>query len=87
MAVQKSNRDIVRMLLAAGAKRQLDEVLEIALVKIDAEIVQLLKDFGAVEHDDGFGLEELMEESAYKIVMDEETQTMAGAENLDERPV
>ncbi|CAD0088142.1 unnamed protein product [Aureobasidium vineae] len=87
MAVQKSNQDIVRMLLSAGAKMHLDEALEIASAKRDEEIVQLLKDFGAVEHDEGFGIEELVEKSWYQSAMDEEMQAVAGAKIIEERPV
>jgi ankyrin repeat protein len=80
IAVQKGNQEIVRMLLAAGARAQLDGTLEIASVKRDKEIVQLLKDSGAVEQDEGFGLEELMTESAYHVPGFEEVQAAAGAD-------
>jgi ankyrin repeat protein len=83
IAVQKSNQEIVRMLLNAGAKAQLDEALDIALSKRDKEIVQLLRDSGAVEHDDDFGIEELVMESVHV----EEMQATAGAENVEERLV
>ncbi|KAI4715649.1 hypothetical protein E4T48_08189 [Aureobasidium sp. EXF-10727] len=84
VAVQKNNQDIARMLLAAGAKTQLNEALEVALAEREEEMVQLLKDFGAVELDEGFGLEGLMGKSPYQIATDEEMQAMAGAENVDE---
>jgi ankyrin repeat protein len=82
MAVQKGNQEIVRLLLTAGAKAQLDEALETALAKRDKEVVQLLKDSGAVEHDEGFGLEELMTEWAYHVPAFEEVHAAAGAEAM-----
>jgi ankyrin repeat protein len=82
MAVQKGNQEIVRLLLTAGAKAQLDEALESALAKRDKEIVQLLRDSGAAEHDEGFGLEELMTELEYRVPAFEEVQAATGAEDL-----
>ncbi|KAI5202583.1 hypothetical protein E4T39_04622 [Aureobasidium subglaciale] len=58
MAVLESNQEIVEMLLNAGVKMQLDEALEMALAQRDADIVQLLRDSGAIEHN--MGIEELM---------------------------
>ena len=84
VAAQKSNQEIVRMLLNAGARAQLDDALEIALAKRDKEIVQLLRDSGAVEHDENFGLEELMMELAYYVPAIEEMQAIAGAEDVEE---
>jgi ankyrin repeat protein len=82
MAVQKGNQEIVRMLLAADAKAQLDEAFEVASAKRDKEIVQLLKDSGAVEQDEGFGLEELMMGLACHDPAFEEVQAAAGAEDM-----
>lgn len=84
IAAQKSNQEIVKMLLNAGARAQLDDALEIALGKRDKEIVQLLRDSGAVEHDENFGLEELMTELAYHVPAIEEMQAIAGAEDVEE---
>lgn len=81
VAVQKSNREIVRMLLNAGARAQLDEALEIALSYREEEIARLLREAGAVQQDESFGLEELMVESLYQAPMDEGMQATAGAEN------
>ncbi|CAD0047664.1 unnamed protein product, partial [Aureobasidium pullulans] len=60
IAAQKSNQDIVKALLGAGAKAGLNEALSIALTNRDEEIVQLLRDAGAVEDLEGFGIEELI---------------------------
>jgi ankyrin repeat protein len=87
IAVQKSNQEIVKMLLNAGAKAQLNEALDIALAKRDKEIIQMLRDSGAVEHDEGFGLEELMMELADDVRVIEVMQATAGAENVEEIPV
>ncbi|KAH0171452.1 hypothetical protein KCU67_g2167, partial [Aureobasidium melanogenum] len=84
VAAQKSNEEIVRMLLNAGARAQLDEALEIALLNRDEEIVRILREAGAVEHDEGFGLDELMAESSYQAPMEEELQATSGAENIEE---
>ncbi|KAG9849039.1 hypothetical protein KCU98_g4707, partial [Aureobasidium melanogenum] len=83
VAARKRNEEIVRMLLNAGARAQLDEALEIALLNRDEEIVRLLREVGAVEHDEGFGLEELMAESSYQAPMDQEMQAASGAENIE----
>ncbi|KAG9943476.1 hypothetical protein KCU85_g8660, partial [Aureobasidium melanogenum] len=84
VAAQKSNEEIVRMMLNAGARSQLDEALEIALTNRDVEIARLLRDAGAVEQDEGFGLEELMAESSYQAPMDQEMQATVGVENIEE---
>ncbi|KAH0362119.1 hypothetical protein KCU65_g8285, partial [Aureobasidium melanogenum] len=84
VAAQKSNEEIVRMLLNAGARAQLDEALEIALLNRDEEIVRLLREAGAVEHDEGFGVDELMAESSYQDPMVQEMQATAGSENIEE---
>lgn len=84
VAAQKSNEEIVRMLLNAGARAQLDEALEIALLNRDEEIVRILREAGAVEHDEDFGLEELMAESSYQAPMNQEMQATSGAESIEE---
>lgn len=84
VAAQKSNQEIAKMLLSAGAKAQLDDALEIALAKRDTEIVQLLRDSGANERDEDFGLEELMRELASNVSAVEEMQAKAGAEDDEE---
>ncbi|KAG9649303.1 hypothetical protein KCU64_g9485, partial [Aureobasidium melanogenum] len=83
VAVQKSNEEIARMLLNAGAREQLDKALEIALLNRDEEIVRLLREVGAVEHDEGFGIEEFMIESLYPAPMDEEIQATSDAEHME----
>lgn len=65
IAAQKTNEKIVRMLLNSGARAQLDEALELTLSKRDEEIARSLREAGAVERDEGFGLVELMAESLY----------------------
>ncbi|KAH0335580.1 ankyrin, partial [Aureobasidium melanogenum] len=84
VAAQKSNEEIVRMLLDARARAQLDEALEIALLNRDEEIVRILREAGAVEHDEGLGLEKLMAESSYQTPMDQEMQATVGVENTEE---
>ncbi|KAG9567301.1 hypothetical protein KCU71_g5177, partial [Aureobasidium melanogenum] len=83
VAVQKSNEEIARMLLNAGAREQLDKALEIALLNRDEEMVRLLREVGAVEHDEGFGIEEFMIESLYPAPMDEEIQATSDAEHME----
>lgn len=83
IAVQKGNQEIVRMLLNAGAKAQSDEIFEVASSMRDKDIVQLLRDSGAVELDESFGLEELMTESAYKVFAFGEMQATAGADDIE----
>ncbi|THX14501.1 ankyrin [Aureobasidium pullulans] len=60
IASQKSNQNIVKALLGAGAKAELNDALSIALTNRDEGLVQLLKNAGAIEKDEGFGIEELM---------------------------
>ncbi|TIA54948.1 ankyrin [Aureobasidium pullulans] len=60
IASQKSNQNIVKALLGAGAKAELNDALSIALTNRDEGLVQLLKNAGAIEQDEDFGIEELM---------------------------
>ncbi|THX57441.1 ankyrin [Aureobasidium pullulans] len=60
IAAQRRDQDIVKALIGAGAKAGLNEALSIVLTNRDEEIVQLLKNAGAIEKDEGFGIEELM---------------------------
>ncbi|THX86342.1 ankyrin [Aureobasidium pullulans] len=94
IAAQKSNQDIVKALLGAGAKAGLNEALSIALTNRDEEIVQLLRDAGAVEDLEGFGIEELIKMAtpthASKTIdfaaVVEEFQATPGDENVCENP-
>ncbi|KAG9563176.1 hypothetical protein KCU71_g8185, partial [Aureobasidium melanogenum] len=84
IATQGYDMEIVQMLLNGGATQQLDEALEFVLGDGLGLLEQLLREVGAVEHDEGFGLEELMAESSYQAPMDQEMQATSGAENIEE---
>jgi ankyrin repeat protein len=78
-----ANINILRMLMNAGAKAQMDEIFEVALSMRDKDIVQLLRDSGAVELDESLGLDELMTESVYQVSAFEEVQATAGADHVE----
>jgi hypothetical protein len=61
----------------------LDEIFEVALSMRDKDIVQLLRDSGAVELDESLGLDELMTESVYQVSAFEEVQATAGAGHVE----
>jgi ankyrin repeat protein len=84
MTMELGYPDICKMLLNAGAKMGLDETLELALVWRDEEIAQLLRDAGAIEQEDPFGLIGLMEEAtpASDLIREEELTTL-GAVNSE----
>lgn len=94
VAAQKSNQDIVKALLGAGARAGLNEALSIALTNRDEEIVQLLRDAGAVEGLEGFGIEELIEmatpthasKTTEFAAVVEKFQATHGDENVCENP-
>ncbi|CAD0054007.1 unnamed protein product [Aureobasidium pullulans] len=98
IASQKSNQNIVKALLGAGAKAELNDALSIALTNRDEGLVHLLKNAGAIEKDEGFGIEELMKMATLGDVSGieapgtdtgdtataKEPQTISGAECVEE---